>query len=340
MADSTLALAAPPAAPPASPAPPPPAASRPQRECNEAVRLDLARLAEMEMPNVATLLLNGDPWMVQPRVDIHPALAQLVHHAMPLISRLCRDGRLVTIDEVIAFRFLATRCAHGGVDCRRATRTVNDAAEAVMDAILRRAQELDELWGAKNVEAATTVLCGVLENFAARAAAQVKDGYAAYSASEARGKQRDRFRYPRPLDRRSLRSRDRTSRAVLVMVASAHRGGRRALATAAKEIEVQVPGAVDLGMRLADPAHHRVVIRIRDDATLRKVYPVLRYIAVAHGVVIVTRPPVNGMRALRSCYSELCESLREVTRETGRRSGIVPALEDTPTTDAPLPAAA
>ena len=339
MVDSTCTLAAPPAPP--APADPPTAAAPSQRECNEAVRLDLARLTEMDMPGVATRLLNGDPWAIEPRVNVHPAQAQLVHQAMPLLGRLCRDGRLVTFDEVIPFRFLATRCAHAGIDCRQAMRTVTDAAEAVVDAMLPRVRELDELYGPRNVDAAVTALCGVLENFAARAAAQVKDGYAAYSASLIRSEDRERARAMRPLDNRSgATRRDRTSRAVLVMVASSRTGGRRALADAAKEIEVQIAGAVDLGTRLAEPAHRRIIVPVRDDAALRQAYPLLRYIAMAYGVVIVTRPPVAGLSALRDCYDDLCRSLREAPRETVSRNGIGQRLEDTPTPDPPLPVAA
>jgi len=340
MVDSTCTLAAPPA-PPAPDDPLPPAAAGSERECNEAVRLDLARLTEIDMPSVATRLLNGDPWAIEPRVNVHPAQAQLVHQAMPLLGRLCRDGRLVTYDEVIPFRFLATRCAHAGIDSRQAMRTVTDAAEAVVDAMLPRVRELDDLYGPRNVDAAVTVLCGVLDNFAARAAAQVKEGYAAYGASLMRWEDRERTRALRPLDEHSGRTRrDRTSRAVLVMVASSRTGSRQALASAAKEIEVHVAGAIDLGLRRAEPAHHRVVIPVRDDAAWRRAYPLLRYIAVIHGVVILTRPPVVGLPALRACYDDLRRSLREAPRETVKRSGVVPSLDNAPTADAPAPVAA
>jgi len=66
----------------------------------------------------------------------------------------------------------------------------------------------------------------------------------------------------------------------------------------------------------------------------------MRHVAVAHGVVIVTRPPVNGLSALRACYADLCASLREVVRDSGRRSGVISNMEVMPTSDPPLPAAA
>jgi hypothetical protein len=320
---------------------PPAPSSQPDREGNDAVRLDLARLVEMETPGVATLLLHGDPWEIAGRVDVHPAVAQLVHEALPIIGRLCRDGRLVSRDEVIAFRFLATRCAHAGIECKVAAQTVSNAAEAVLDAVLRRAHELDDLWGATNVEATTAVLCGVLENFAGRAAAQVKEGYATYQAGFVRARDKDPIRYVRVLDTDvDVSSRDRTSRAILVMLAAGHRDDAAALSTAAREIEVHVPGAVDLGVGSeAMPTHRRVVVPVRDDAAWRGVHPILRHIAVVHGVVIVTRPPVSGLWALRDCYTDLCGSLREIVRTSGRRSGLV-AAEDTPTPTPSLTAAA
>lgn len=99
------------------------------------------------MPAVATHLLHGDPWGIgRPIRNMHPALAQLVHEAMPIIGRLCRDGRLTHRDEIIPFRFLGARGAHAGIDSEVAGVTVRTAAaEAVMDATIRRTHELDDL---------------------------------------------------------------------------------------------------------------------------------------------------------------------------------------------------
>jgi hypothetical protein len=342
MTDSTCTLIAPPA-PPRPPATSSAGTAQPEPEGNEGIRTDLARFAEMETPGVVTRLLHGDPWDVGPRAnDLHPALAQLVHEAMPVLGRLCREGRLVSRDEVIPFRFLATRCAHAGINQDVAASIVSNAAEAVMDAVIRRTRELDELYGAANVEAATAMLCGVLEDFAGRVAAQLGDGYKAYAASLDAVNSRDPERATRLLRRMAhTATNDDAARAILVVVATGQREDAEALAAAAREIQVHVPGAIEAGAGADNvPSHHRVVVPVADGDGWRTIYPVLRYVAITYGVVIVTRPPVRSLAALRDCYYDVCSSLREVMRTSGQRSGVVGATADTPVPDAPLPAAA
>lgn len=101
-----------------------------------------------------------------------------------------------------------------------------------------------------------------------------------------------------------------------------------------------MPGAEDLGLGDARPIHRPVIVPVPDDSVWRDVHRLMRHIAVANGVVVVTRPPVNGLPlcgpATRTCAPRCARS--SATR--GRRRGVITNTEVMPTADAPLPAAA
>jgi hypothetical protein len=171
MADSTRAVAAP-LAPPPVPAPQPP-----DDDADDAVCVDLGRMAERDMPELVTRLLHGDPHGAEQLRSLHPATAQVIYETWRGLHRIVRRRRPVRKWEVLVFRFVGARCAHAGLDQDVVTSAISSTAEALMDVILSRSRQLDDLWGPHNVDAATAKFCGLLERYAARASLQVERGY-------------------------------------------------------------------------------------------------------------------------------------------------------------------
>lgn len=336
MADSTCTPAAPPVPLP-KPRPAPPAQSRDEAACNEATRADLARLVDRQLPEITTGLLHGDPFGGSIPQMVEPPIAQLVHQAMPTVSRLCHGMSFARREEVVPFRFLGALCAHQCVEPEKAAHAVNGAAEAVADLLLARGRELDDLYGAANVDQAVAVMCGQLENFASRAVREVETGYARMEACpdapsvEAGGlidllDERDDVGDETP-DHQLLEP--DTPRAVAVLVATGHRDDTPALLRAAQEMEVHVPGAIDCGLGQDPPTHARVVIPRPFGHDARDLHGVLQHIAVSNGVVIVVQYPGAGLNVLQRIYRDTLALLPEVIALDGRRSSVITAHHPT-----------
>jgi hypothetical protein len=302
--------------------------------CNEATRADLARVVESHLPHLTARLLHRPLFASEHAIDPRPLSVQLVHEVLPVVTRICRDGRPARRSEVIPMRFVGVRCAQQGVGAEEASMAVSGAVEAVADMLLARAGELDDLWGQGNVDEAAGVLCGLLEDFASRAVREVEIGHARMVGSQATAIAVLRARHARSLMALSAWPGDPTPRSVAVLAATGRREDIPALSHAAKEIEVHLTGAVDAGLGDDTPTHWRVVVPFRRAEAWREVHPVLRHIAVAHGLVIVLPSPVTSEPALRVSYNETCVSLPDVIGELGSRRGVLHP-EDAPSPPSP-----
>jgi hypothetical protein len=302
--------------------------------CNDATRADLARLVAHQLPQLTTVLVSGDPFGYGHAQPVAPPLAQLVHQALPVVERVCRQASRAGSADVVPFRFLGAVCAHQAVEQDEASAVLSGAVEAVADFLLARGREFDDLWGAENVDQAVTVICGQLEDFASRALPELEKGYARMNANSEPPTAEEASTYLELLQARGEAEataapfpesvlHDGTPRSIAVLVATGHRDDAPALAHAAQEIEVHLPGAVDLGMGDDHPTHWRVVIPRPASAEWRDMHGVLRHIAMTHGLVILVRYPGVGVAALRSTYRDTLTSLPEAIAAYGRRSAVV-----------------
>lgn len=338
MADSTCTLAA------------PPATLTGRRDLSDPVRTDLARLVDRQLPELITTLLHGSVQRGDDPATVSPALAQLVHAAMPMVAGVCHGGKRLPFNDVVPFRLLGAACAQAQATCDDAVETVTGAVEAVADLLLARGRELDDLYGAANIEAAIADMCGDLEAFASSAARQVE--YGCGDAAE--------YRDTRPTNDEAsallsvLSPRDdpaehasawedvfpRSRRLILaVLVATGKRDDTPALARAAADMAMHVPDTVSLGLGDNAPTHWRVAI-LRPLCKLPwDAHPVMRQIAARNGVTIVIRQPSISLDAARTVYRDAVDALPEIIAEHGQRSAVVTTRMSTGARG-PLPIAA
>ena len=338
MADSTQAHGAAPTAPPSD------------SESSDAVRSDLARLVDRQLPELTTTLVHGDASRGDASPAVAPPLAQLVHEAMPMARSVCHGGKPVRHGDVLPFRFLGATCAGDGIAAETAVATVTAAVESVADLLLARSHEFDGLWGEANVEQAVAAMCGDLEAFASSAARQIGIAYAHWANARVVHPSVDEeaaladVLTPReeadvdpdgkqdvlPANRRML---------VAVIVATGQREDVPALARAAEEIETHLPEVVNLGLGEDQPTHWRVVVLRTVSQLGWDAQAVLRHVARRNGVVIVVRHPSVTLGRARAAYRDTVASLPEVIAAHGQRSTVVTSHAPTgPRT--PIPVAA
>jgi hypothetical protein len=135
---------------------------------------DVVRLVEEEVPSVVERLLAEDPPGNAPRVS---ALAAIAREVGSLAVAIGRHGRVARPFDVVQFRRMGADCAAAGVDYEHMVAALDATGEAILDAMLARAHDLDALWNPRRIDQAVVALCACMETLTRVAYDELVKGY-------------------------------------------------------------------------------------------------------------------------------------------------------------------
>jgi hypothetical protein len=121
---------------------------------------DIVRLVEQEIPFVVERLLAEDAQNDGPRADV---LARIAREVGSLAVAIRRHGRIARPFDVVQFRALGADCATAGVKHEHMVAALDATGEAILDAMVARAHDLDEIWSPARIDQAVIALCACMK---------------------------------------------------------------------------------------------------------------------------------------------------------------------------------
>jgi hypothetical protein len=135
---------------------------------------DIVRLVEEEVPSVVERLLAEGPSSGGARAD---ALARIALEVGSLALAIGRHGRIARPFDVVQFRAMGADCAAAEVEYEHMVAALDATGEAILDAMVARAHDLDEIWSPARIDQAVIALCACMETLTRVAYDELVKGY-------------------------------------------------------------------------------------------------------------------------------------------------------------------
>jgi hypothetical protein len=311
MVDSTYPSGPP--SPPETQDHPPGAAGRPDL-CAVPARRAILDLVGGEHWRLVRSLLKVDAsegrisadYAESPLWNVVSATINTVHQAA-VCERSPRDL------DLLAFKVLGARCGGAAQDFADAVGVLDGCVEAIRNAVLIQAHQLDGVYGERKIDKASTSLCRVAEVVSHRAQDALLAGHEAALTGvlpparwvsalrmliDDRRRLSDLGDLVDGYDLSAFRSvylffgdvRDYEARSDLAL----------RLADAGRDAQVLVPSAVDIGV--GHSLHRRVVVDYRSQVESRRAAAVLREIGRVHRLGVRPTVAVAGLQRLADVY--------------------------------------
>jgi hypothetical protein len=276
---------------------------------------DIVDLATGDIRGYVELLVEQAPKARTRRRYDDDALAEVIRTTGSAIAVAGATGAPPTVDDERRLRVLGARCAAARFTVDELTDEVRLCAARVTSALMRRSDDVTELYGSGAVTAARTALRSAADGAVHQLQNALISGYA--PALVWREPPADKVtRLGIALDGATAGDTDVLDgspaldhlQAVAVLWADGRDAARR-LQIAAHDAAVLMPSAIDVGMRDRPLYHRRVVFAGWSRETWRDASAILAAIAEHYNVLVRTTVPAPGLRRLGAAYGVLVEGL-------------------------------